>query len=421
MDKIVASLEDYDSILDCPRPNCSSPTWYLEEKKVFEIPHVLGGWNILDYETGKLFKNNGLPTHNTHFIQSYIDYKDKNNIDGKHIYIINIHSPNFFQLSKDIGFDVIDKSYIQDVKDNKAAIILMHLYEGFTGSNNNDDLNIIDSWIIKHGLPKNNIHFFSGNLNIQNVYSGNMMNVYPVSNFETWAFEFGIKFTNIVDYDCKKLFLSYNRQPRLHRLYFASELLNNDLLNVGVISLSKPNSNKLYDEDNKDSFEALLEKLPLKVKNLSLDSNHCKNISLEDYTETFVSIVTETIVNQETIFITEKTWKPIMVGHPFMVIGNQYTLSYLKRLGYKTFDKWWDESYDKVADWKTRIKIVVNNLLSLKKLSSDELIQMRDEMKSILKYNQSLFYDLHEKNFNNHIENNFIRKKLFEIYNKLDD
>lgn len=45
-------------------------------------------------------------------------------------------------------------------------------------------------------------------------------------------------------------------------------------------------------------------------------------------------------------FITEKTYKPIYMQHPFMVYGHSNTLTRLRELGFVTFDNLFDESYD---------------------------------------------------------------------------
>jgi hypothetical protein len=37
------------------------------------------------------------------------------------------------------------------------------------------------------------------------------------------------------------------------------------------------------------------------------------------------------------LFLTEKTFKPLALGMPFIVIGNPYILKRLRSLGYKTF------------------------------------------------------------------------------------
>jgi len=47
-------------------------------------------------------------------------------------------------------------------------------------------------------------------------------------------------------------------------------------------------------------------------------------------------------------FITEKTFRPMACGHPFIVLGNNNILKTLHDLGFETFGSLWDESYDKV-------------------------------------------------------------------------
>ena len=45
-------------------------------------------------------------------------------------------------------------------------------------------------------------------------------------------------------------------------------------------------------------------------------------------------------------FITEKTYKPIYMQHPFMVYGHSNTLARLRELGFVTFDNLFNEAYD---------------------------------------------------------------------------
>jgi hypothetical protein len=89
-----------------------------------------------------------------------------------------------------------------------------------------------------------------------------------------------------------------------------------------------------------------------------LNYNLAVNITKEDYEKTFVSVVTETLTLPNTLFFSEKIWKPIMVGHPFLLLGNQHSLRYLKDLGYKTFDKWFNEDYDSKFDSDTRARMI---------------------------------------------------------------
>ena len=62
------------------------------------------------------------------------------------------------------------------------------------------------------------------------------------------------------------------------------------------------------------------------------------------YYNTEISIVSETTQNEW--FPTEKTYKSLMLGHPFVVYGGQHSLRKLQGLGFETFGQDIDESYD---------------------------------------------------------------------------
>lgn len=61
---------------------------------------------------------------------------------------------------------------------------------------------------------------------------------------------------------------------------------------------------------------------------------------------------------------TEKTFKTLLVGQPFVIVGTQYFLKNLRTLGFKTYSDLWDESYD-YCDDVTRLQCVVNLCKSL--------------------------------------------------------
>jgi hypothetical protein len=62
------------------------------------------------------------------------------------------------------------------------------------------------------------------------------------------------------------------------------------------------------------------------------------------YYQTAISIVSETTQNEW--FPTEKTYKSLMLGHPFVVYGGQHSLRKIQQLGFETFGSYIDESYD---------------------------------------------------------------------------
>jgi hypothetical protein len=78
----------------------------------------------------------------------------------------------------------------------------------------------------------------------------------------------------------------------------------------------------------------------------------------------------------------------------FVLLGNPKTLSVLKSFGFKTFDTWWDESYDSEIDFLKRGEKLINLVESLCNKSSDEWKIMLEEMEDILHHNKKLLHKL---------------------------
>ena len=87
------------------------------------------------------------------------------------------------------------------------------------------------------------------------------------------------------------------------------------------------------------------------------------------------------------LFFSEKTYKPILHRHPFMLVGTQGMLKKLKSFGFQTFNKWWDESYDDEPTMQGRVIKIIEVLSKLNSMSITELKAMRNEMNEILEHN----------------------------------
>jgi hypothetical protein len=89
-------------------------------------------------------------------------------------------------------------------------------------------------------------------------------------------------------------------------------------------------------------------------------------------------------------FVTEKTWKPISMQHPFMVVGEPGTLQYLHQLGFETFENLWDETYDHITDVDQRIEQVVNNVVQYTKAPLDKITLQKIQHHYDRFFNQTL-------------------------------
>jgi hypothetical protein len=72
---------------------------------------------------------------------------------------------------------------------------------------------------------------------------------------------------------------------------------------------------------------------------------------------------------------------------PFIIVGNYQSLKFLKSIGYKTFDQWWDESYDEEPNPMKRLKKIEQIILYISTLEKSDLIRIYSEMKPILESN----------------------------------
>lgn len=399
-EKLVFGLEEYDSILGCPRPNGASRTWYLEEEGRMDIPKMWGVWNLMDTEGNyKLFDTNTFRDQVVpNFYEEFVLNKQKNEInDENYIYLINVFDPSFFIRNEKIGFKCISEKYIKDIKNGKCKLLLLNGIEGYIGCEGNNDLEILNSWIQELQIPYNSVYLLSGNLIIDQIVKekGMEFRCIPLSMFDNWInYHIVRDLKSVVPFepiDEKYLYLSYNRNVRYHRLHLLSKALFRDLLDIGKVSLGEfPNVENLPETD---PVNLLQKKTPMKIDRL-LDFNMANILSFEDHIQTFVSVVTETLTNKNTLFLSEKIWKPIACGHPFMVLGGKGTLKKLKEYGFKTFDRWFDESYDMENEMENRCDMILNQLEVYKNKTIDELKLVRDEMKEICEFNQKRFLEM---------------------------
>ena len=108
--------------------------------------------------------------------------------------------------------------------------------------------------------------------------------------------------------------------------------------------------------------------------------------------ESMIYHVSETVFFGRRQHLTEKTFKPIAMGMPFVLSAPAGSLEYLRQYGFKTFDSVWDESYDKVSDDTNRIQELSKLLRQLDKRTEQEKSEMFKKCIPIIEHNWNWFY-----------------------------
>jgi hypothetical protein len=103
------------------------------------------------------------------------------------------------------------------------------------------------------------------------------------------------------------------------------------------------------------------------------------------YTDSWYSLVTETIFDYPHTFRTEKIWKPILMAHPFVVAANQGYLRDLRNAGFQTFGLFIDETYDKIDCPHARIERIIDTVRGIGQQGAAEFWEAS---RDVCKYNQ---------------------------------
>lgn len=185
----------------------------------------------------------------------------------------------------------------------------------------------------------------------------------------------------------EKHFLSLNRNSgRLHRPKLVLEMIKQNVFDKGLISFLQSD---VFDEwaekpENHEYKTLIKEKYPFVVdyKDERFVSGMHNFFTKKDmWMKTYFSIVSETSSSDKWCFITEKTVRPIIYYHPFIVWGNPGTLEVFQKYGFETFPEFFDESYDTIWNEENRLKSIMK---SVKRLCDMPLLELHELYKSII-------------------------------------
>lgn len=211
-----------------------------------------------------------------------------------------------------------------------------------------------------------------------------------------------------------KKYISFNRltsSTRVYRTILISELYKQGILDQGYVSyndvcpdggtyqenLSLAVTNKLITADLATEVEENITNisLPLRIdyQDQAFIPNHSFVLSaVKETQESFCYLVTETCYWESKHHLTEKIFKPIISKMPFVLAGPAHNLKYLREYGFKTFDKWIDESYDDIEDPIERMTAISNTMRKICAYSLEELQAMLIDMQEVLDHNYNRFY-----------------------------
>lgn len=341
---------------------------------------------------------------------------------GHLMYSLNLNSKveyaNFFELIPDY--------IVEDVNNGKGKIIINYAHEGWI---NDWSLSGFYLGIKNRGIVLENVILILNDFNLETKIN-NFKLKYNITKFPkiinycyyltASAKHFFDKYSNSnlyeKNYNVKKpyRFLLLNRRLETHRIEILletyNELKENSLISFDKSLITKEGTELLIRNNLKEKFDLLPNKSIADTDDI-FGANGYAHEDYKIYTQTQISIVTETSFYDENSFISEKVWKPLYQFHPFIIAGKPHLLKYLKNIGFKTFDWLFDESYDDIEDDNQRMIKIISEIKKLNLLSNDELFEKIQSNFDVLIHNHNLINKL---GYNRNVTETYITNKIKE-------
>ena len=312
-------------------------------------------------------------------------------------------------------FDFLNEIYLNDLIHGGAYLLVDSSFEGY---HSDWVFNFFHKECEKKNIPARKIIFVTGNSIVEQRYEEWLkenpkkikINVLPYSHFENDVFltsqqmlqnndlpsfeeQLSYKENNI---DIIKLYNNLNKKPREHRIWFYSKLFYNNLLDKGLVSMNEiPFSQRGYcggfmNYEYVENFAKTLPSLIYGISNEIEDTGfYINRINHKVCDDSWISVISEARFEDEegTVFLSEKVFKPIASHHPFIIMGNKHSLRELKKLGYKTFSDWIDESYDELDNLQ-RMDAIIKVLNDIDKIENK--YEWFKGMEEVLKFNYEI-------------------------------
>jgi len=274
-----------------------------------------------------------------------------------------------------------------------------------------------------HHIPLSKIIYLTGCMNANSLYNEwlntkgivdprQQMNIisFPISQ-DSIATYFDAYKPQVPEYNVdkvpEKLFLSWNRRFRYHRISIALGLHKLNLLDKSYVSMGitdpeninvtiESKYNSYYTNDigiSLDDIHAFKNKLPLVLDGETDTTKMCQDfldLNRPYYQNSLVSIVTETNYDAREVTLTEKSFKPSKEKHPFIVVGAPKTLQAFRDMGFKTFNEFWDENYDNMTDPKQRMNAIFDVFKYIGSWNKEQIVDFRKKVKPILDHNYEI-------------------------------
>jgi len=207
---------------------------------------------------------------------------------------------------------------------------------------------------------------------------------------------------DIVLTQVKYVYMCLNRKPKPHRIHMVESLYQAGLADLGFMSLGANDQD--YDVSEGVKTDIYINPEP------GVDYSHNGFYKLEghnlgfggvpvdlstlgplhNWQQHFLNIASETVWQPwDPVFVTEKTWKPIIGMRPFVINGQTTVYEWLRRRGFCTFNHLWPVDVEDIREDQVQTAIVE----LVKYLSTQDLADLYRQLLPDLQHNRDRFFE----------------------------
>lgn len=349
--------------------------------------------------------------------ESTIIWQFRNYDDADYWHVEFMHGDAFdvFPMNQIVPDDVLIR-----IKNREAKLLIANSHEAFH--------KIVDgiykSLVIREQIPPEQIVLMSESADIYDEVKiiAQKYNLAEIKCEWVLEFEWAIQqqkkdfplVNTLEDKHYQKKFINFNRRWRLHRPTLVAIMKAIGVLHLGHVSLGDSDDNnnwdrmwwwvKAHNSTNQtvrqlftNHEQAITSMPPLYIDTTDLHENKAWLDASTDYLyeQTYFSVVSETNFYNDPMFetgrfLSEKTFKPVAMKHPFIVTSVPNILDKIREIGYKTFHPYIDESYDTETNDQERLLKIANETKRLSLLTPDELTEFLNNVRPIVEHNYNL-------------------------------
>jgi hypothetical protein len=193
-----------------------------------------------------------------------------------------------------------------------------------------------------------------------------------------------------LSFEKKKFFLSYNKNTtKTFRVQLLLWLMKTGMIDDSYVSIliRNENFNRRELESTQDELYDLIayynrfERMGFNVLDWDYPNHkndvfsNLKYTTKSHYGETLFNIISETSFENESLNLTEKSFKALANSHPFLIIGDRYSNQYIKELGFEQYDDIIDYSFDSVENRDERLNLAFKQIKKIYSIGRDGMIE----------------------------------------------